>query len=77
MSLQTAPVAPASIPHGENRLPPALCSFMLVISVCFEVFLGSGLATKPLLSLHPASQTWIASKPGFKQFSGRSRVAFV
>lgn len=70
MSLQTAPITLAPIPTELiDPLPPSM-AFIFVMSVCFEVFLDSWLSGKPVLSLHPASQTLIAFKTGLKQFPG-------
>lgn len=70
MSLQAAPTTLTPIPTELIiPLPPSM-TFIFVMSVCFEVFLASQLSRKPVLSLHPASQTLIASKPGLKQFPG-------
>lgn len=66
-------------PIPTELIDPLLPSmaFIFVMSVCFEVFLVSQLSEKPVLSLHPTSQTRIASKPGLKQFPGGSRIVFV
>lgn len=69
MSLQAAPVTLSPIP--TELITPFLPStaFIFVMSVCFKVLLTLH-SRKPMLSLHPASQTLIASKPGLKEFPG-------
>lgn len=77
MILQTAPITLAPIPTElTDPLPPSM-TFIFVMSVCFEVFLDSQLSGKPVLSLHPASQTLIAFKTGLKQFLGGSTIVFI